>query len=122
MKVLQITDKCNNLSDFYCGMCRYEMLYGMERLSLLFVSAFLVPFLCMASVYVRLLIVTRRQVKQLLIAQRNTRYSFITKGKFISCQTYRQVISHVSYMRKGLERDVTPGLQGCNVILSNNFV
>ena len=71
---LQIRIKFDNLSDFYCGMCRYEMLYGIERLSLLFVASFLLPLLCMTSVYMRLLIVIRRQVKSIYV-----HYRFKTK-------------------------------------------
>ena len=43
-------------------MCRYEMLYGIEKLTLLTVSSFLMPLVFMAVVYISLFITTKRQV------------------------------------------------------------
>ncbi len=51
-------------SGSYCGMCRVELLWGLEKLipSLTLVT-FIIPFTIMLSIYIRLVLVIKGQVR-----------------------------------------------------------
>lgn len=50
------------VADSYCGMCRYELVWGLDRLVTLTVTTVVIPLLLMSVTYVKLLFVIKRQV------------------------------------------------------------
>lgn len=60
----------------YCGMCRFELVWGLETLILsVTIQTFVIPLVIMSSIYIRLVFVIKRQVSAICFLQHSQRES-----------------------------------------------